>query len=110
MMKAFTPKDVKDGGSLDSPFTVIKAELKAPEGVTPTVEWFVQELHKRTCCIHDYVYLQLPNREWTLQHVVPEAIPTVPEYLKKWLISDKDYIKNCSHNLSQHSMNYIRLM
>ncbi len=110
MMKAFTPKDVKDGGSLDSPFTVIKAELKAPEGVTPTVEWFVQELHKRTCCIHDYVYLQLPNREWTLQCVAPGAIPTMPEYLKKWLIGNKDYIKNCSHELSQHSVNYIVLM
>ena len=57
MMKVFTPKDVKDGGSLDSPFAVIKAELKVPEGVTLTVEWFVQELHKRICCIHNYVYL-----------------------------------------------------
>ena len=66
MMKAFTPKDVKDGGSLDSLFMVIKAELKVLEGVTPMVEWFVQELHTKTYYIHDYVYLQLPDREWTL--------------------------------------------
>ncbi len=110
MMKAFTPKDVKNGGSLDSLFAAIKAELKVPEGVTPMVEWFVQELHKRTCCIHDYVYLQLPNSEWTLQHVAPGAIPTVPECLKKWLISNKDYIKNSSCELSQHSVNYIMPM
>ena len=38
MMKAFTPKDVKDRGSLDSLFVMIKAELKVPEGITPTVE------------------------------------------------------------------------
>ncbi len=107
MMKAFTPKDVKDGGSLDSLFMVIKAELKVLEGITPTVEWFVKELHSKTCCIHNYVYLQLPDREWTLQHVVPGAIHTVLEYLKQWLMGDKDYIKNCSHELSQHGMNYI---
>ncbi len=110
MMKAFTPKDVKDGGSLDSPFAVIKVELKVPEGITLMVEWFVQELHKRTCCIHDYVYLQLPDREWTLQRMAPGAIPTVPEYLKKWLVSDKEYIKNHSHELSQHGVNYIMPM
>ena len=110
MMKAFTPKDVKDRSSLDSLFTLIKAELKVLEGVTPMVEWFVQELHAKTCHIHNYVYLQLPNREWTLQHVAPGAIPTVPEYLKKWLMGDEDYIKNCSHELSQHGVNYIVLM
>ncbi len=38
MMKVFTPKDVNNGGSLDSPFTTIKAELKVPEGITLTVE------------------------------------------------------------------------
>ena len=108
MMNKFTPKDVKDGGSLESPFVVIKAELKAPAGVTLTMEWFIEELHKRTCHIHDYVYLQLPNREWTLQCVAPGAIPTVPEYLKKWLVGDEDYIKN--HELSQHSVNYIMLI
>ncbi len=48
MMKAFTPKDVKNGGSLDSPFAMIKAELKVLEGITPTVEWFVKELHSKT--------------------------------------------------------------
>ena len=42
--------------------------------------------------------------------MAPGAIPTVPEYLKKWLISDEDYIKNHSCKLSQHSMNYIMLM
>ena len=110
MMKAFTPKDVKDGGSLDSPFMVIKAKLKVPEGVTPTVEWFVQELHTRTCHIHDYVYLQLPDREWTLQRVAPGAILAVLEYLKKWLVGDKDYIKNHSCELSQHGVNYIMPM
>ncbi len=39
--------------------------------------------------------------------MAPGAIPTVPEYLKKWLVSDEDYIKNCSQELSQHGMNYI---
>ncbi len=110
MMKVFTLKDVRDGGSLDSLFVVIKAELKVPEGVTPMVEWFIQELHTKTCCIHDYVYLQLPDREWTLQCVAPGAMPTMPEYLKKWLIGNEDYIKNCSHELSQHSVNYIMPM
>ena len=62
---------------------MIKAELKVLEGITPTVEWFVKELHLKTCHIHDYVYLQLPNREWTLQHVVPGAIPMVLDYLKE---------------------------
>ena len=99
MMKVFTPKDVKDSGSLDSPFVAIKVELKVPEGVTLMVEWFIQELHKRTCHIHDYVYLQLPDREWTLQHVAPGAIPTMTAYLKKWLVSTEDYIKNCSQEL-----------
>ena len=109
-MKAFTPKDVKDGYSLESPFAAIKVELKAPAGVTPTVEWFIEELHKRTCRIHDYVYLQLPDREWALQCMAPGAIHTMPEYLKKWLISDEDYIKNRSCKLSQHGVNYIMLM
>ena len=63
MPKAFTPKDVKDGSSQESPFMAIKAELKVPAGVTLIVEWFVMELHSKTCQIHDYVYLQLPNRE-----------------------------------------------
>ena len=38
MLKAFTPKDVKDGGSQESPFAALKAELKVPAGVTPTAE------------------------------------------------------------------------
>ena len=67
MPKAFTPKDVKDGGSQESPFSVIKAELKVPAGVTLTVEWFIMELHTQMCHVYDYVYLQLPDREWTLQ-------------------------------------------
>ena len=56
------------------------------------------------------MYLQLPNREWTLQQVAPRAIPTVLEYLKQWLVGNKDYVKNHSCELSQHSMNYIVLM
>ncbi len=63
MPKAFTPKDVKNGSSQESPFTAIKAELKVPAGVTPTAEWFVTGLHSKMCCIHNYAHLQLLDRE-----------------------------------------------
>ncbi len=107
MPKAFTLKDVKDGSSQELPFTMIKAELKVPISITPTVEWFITELHTQMCCVHDYLYLQLPDREWTLQCVAPGVIPTMVEYLEHWLPGNKMYIKNCSCKLSQHSMNYI---
>ncbi len=59
------------------------------------------------CHIYDYVYLQLPGREWALQQVTPGAIPTIVAYLKEWLPGDEDYVKNHSHKLSQHGINYI---
>ncbi len=42
--------------------------------------------------------------------MAPRAIPTVQEYLKQWLIGNKDYVKNHSCKLSQHCVNYIVLM